>query len=107
MSVVSIRGRLNRAISRLPEAKVRLTREEIDARLKAIGIDPVEVAQWDIDNPNATEVESIIAFSDRIKIHDWPGRKWTHKQATDFLESRKNGRQKRFYRTQEGGVIQQ
>ena len=107
MSVVSIRGRLNRAISRLPEAKVRLTKAEIDAKLNAIGIDPAELMQWHTDNPNATEIESVIAFSDKIKAHGWPGRKWTEAQALNFLEWRKKVRQKRLYRTQEGGVIRQ
>jgi hypothetical protein len=69
MSVISIKNRLNRAIDKLPTAPYGNTREQIDVRLRAKGIDPEVLLQWMQSNPNATDREFLRGFSGKIAPH--------------------------------------
>ena len=81
---VSIRGRLERAINKLPEKPRPLSLEEIETQIVSTGGNPVELWNWMDANPDATQLEIVMFFSGHAALTP-TNEIWTERQATNFL----------------------
>ena len=86
MAVVSLRGRLERAISKLPDKPEPMTQAQIEAQIISAGGNPKAVWDWMDSNPDATQLERVRFFSGHASFALSPTNKiWTERQATNFL----------------------
>lgn len=89
MSVVSLRKRLEGAISKLPEKPSPASIEQIEAQITANGGNPEAIWEWINANPDATQLERVMFCSQHVRLHaNSPNadiKPWTERQALKFL----------------------
>ena len=86
MIVVSLRRRLESAISKLPENPGSVSLYQVEVQIISVGGNPKEVWDWVDANPDATQLERVMFFSGHVCFAlSATNKMWTERQATNFL----------------------
>ena len=99
---VSIRGRLERAISKLPEKPSLVSLEQIEAQIVSTGGNPKVIWEWINANPDAAPLERVKFCSQHLRVHEnSPNadiKPWSERQALKYLAWQSEQSNPKFYR---------